>query len=353
MRMLRMRTQVATLLAAAALLLIASTAFADSPRRMPLWPRTEFGFDPASERVTVSFPVEDAEGNYVPDARPNNFVVYEDGVRQRDLHVDIQRAPVTLGILLEHGGRYQTLNEAIWDAVSSSTQMLMDHVSREDELAVWEYGDRLEPIGGLLQGRDALAQALQKVQTPSLSESNLYDALTQTLAELRKLSGRKALLLISSGVDTFSDARLPDVLQRARDANIPVYIVNICKLLQRDVSVNPTANPYGHLNWKRASAALEGIAKATGGRMYVPESTLELPATYDDLMESLRARYVISYQSTTAHRASEPRQVRVDIVDPRTGAPLMLADANGRPVHSSVMVAGTYVPDRAKATATG
>lgn len=349
----RRRTWVATLLAGVALLLIATEAFADSRQSMPSGSRMEVGFDPVSERVSIAVPVEDADGNYIPDARRNNFEVYEDGVRQRDLQVDIERAPVTFGILLEHGGRYQSLNEAIGDAVYSSTQMLMDHVLPQDTVAVWGYGNHLEAIGGFQQGRDALSQTLQKVRTPPLSESNLYDAVNQALTELRKVSGRKAVLLISSGVDTFSDASLPEVLQRVREADIPVYVVNLAKLLQRDISLNPTANPYGHLNWKRANGALAAIAKASGGRMYVPQSTLELPATYDDLMESLRARYVIRYHSATAHQVSAPRQVRVQIVNPHTGAPLMVADTYGRPVHGAVTLAGTYLPDGAQAPATG
>jgi hypothetical protein len=82
MSMLRMRTRAVSLLALATLLLIASTAFADSAQRRLSWPRTEFEFDPASERASISFPVQDTEGNYIPDARRNSFVVYEDGVRQ-------------------------------------------------------------------------------------------------------------------------------------------------------------------------------------------------------------------------------------------------------------------------------
>lgn len=301
-------------------------------------------FDPATHRVTLTLPVQDSRGDYFPAARPENFVVYEDGTRQKDVAVEIQRSPVSLGVVLEYGGRYPSLNEAISGAVSSAVSHLVNDIRQEDTVAVWTYGDSLIPVSGFQRGREGLQHALQTIVTPPLSESNLCDALASALTQMGTAGGRKALLLISSGVDTFSQLRYEDLLARVRDSRVPIYVINLSALLQRYVSFNLASVPYSRLNWKHASSRLAAIAQLSGGHLYGPDSTLELAAVYDDLMESLRARYTLTYHSPAAASVGGLRTVRVELLDPKSGAPLMMADAQGRPVRANITIARTYLP---------
>jgi hypothetical protein len=80
--------------------------------------------------------------------------------------------------------------------------------------------------------------------------------------------------------------------------------------------------------------------------MYSPQSTLDVSGIYDDLMENLRVRYVITYKSTAPPDASSPRIVRVELVDSRTGGPLSIVDASGRPVRSRIVIQKSYDPRR-------
>ncbi|MGG6498350.1 UNVERIFIED_CONTAM: hypothetical protein NY603_36030, partial [Bacteroidetes bacterium 56_B9] len=82
---------------------------------------------------------------------------------------------------------------------------------------------------------------------------------------------------------------------------------------------------------------LQKIAVASGGRLYSPELTLDLGAIYDDLLENIRVRYVISYQSSLDADVNLPRTVKVELVDSRTGGPLKVSDANGRIVPVKVI----------------
>ena len=86
------------------------------------------------------------------------------------------------------------------------------------------------------------------------------------------------------------------------------------------------------------------IAQSSGGRAYFPRTLFDLPATYDDMMENLRVRYVISYKSSTGTDATIPRTIRVELVDPKTGGPLQILDANGKNIRASVIVQESYVP---------
>ena len=78
--------------------------------------------------------------------------------------------------------------------------------------------------------------------------------------------------------------------------------------------------------------------------MYSPETTLDLSGIYDDLMENLRTRYVVSYKSDSDADADLPRTVRIGLVDSRTGKPLKIVDAKGRTVQWQMISEGNYVP---------
>jgi hypothetical protein len=110
------------------------------------------------------------------------------------------------------------------------------------------------------------------------------------------------------------------------------------------VEYSSNAGPYARLDWKRAESELQEIAKASGGRLYSPGSTFDLSGVYDDIMENLRVRYVITYTSTEDRDLSAARTVRIELVDSRTGGPLEIVDANGKLVHSKVFVEDRYMP---------
>jgi hypothetical protein len=74
--------------------------------------RTEIHFDPATQVVTIKMLVQNPRGYFIPNIRRENFAVYENGVRQENASVEIEHAAISLGVLLEYGGRYQALNES-------------------------------------------------------------------------------------------------------------------------------------------------------------------------------------------------------------------------------------------------
>lgn len=304
--------------------------------------RTEIHFDPGTGTVTVKLVVQDPQGYFIPNIRRENFTVYDNGIRQRDATVEIERAPVTVGLLIESGGRYQGLNEALWEAAASAAKQFLDEMGQNDRVAAWKYGDNVEQIADFSQGRATLQAALSSLRTPPASELNFYDALIATLGRMQTQNGRKALVLISSGVDTFSKATYEDALQAARRSGVPIYAINLAVAARSAIlSAN---GPYSRIDWKRAESELRQIATASGGRMYSPQFTFDLSGIFDDLMENLRVRYVITYKPTLDTDANRARTVRIELVDSRTGGPLKIVDANGRPVRWKTLVEASYVP---------
>jgi VWFA-related protein len=268
--------------------------------------------------------------------------VYENGVKQ-NANVDIEHAAVSLGLLFEFGGRAQALNKVIGVQASQAGRQILDTLGPQDKIAVWKYADSVEKLVDFSQGREAVDSLFLSLGTPPFSETNLYDAVINTIDQMHPVNRRKAIVLISSGVDTFSKANYQQAVASAGKSDSPIYVVGTAPSIRLMVEEHDTG-PLARVNWNDAEKKLQEIARASGGRAYFPENTIDLSAIYDDMMENLRVRYVISYKSTSNADLDQPRTVRIELVDPSTGRPLQIVDTNGKPVRAHISIQERYVP---------
>jgi hypothetical protein len=130
-----------------------------------------------------------------------------------------------------------------------------------------------------------------------------------------------------------------------------VYAIALGGLVQRNLM--DSAGPLAKIDWQRAGEQLKTMAKVSGGRTYLREIALDVPAIYDDMMEHLRVRYVLKYVSSNpAAGTGHARTVRVALVDPKTGskagskgeAPLRIVDASGKAITARADLQGSYTP---------
>jgi len=305
---------------------------------------SEIEFTPSSRTVTLKLMVEDRNGYFVPNIRRENFAVYEDGVLQKNATVEIEHAPVTVALLMEFGGRYHELNRVLGTEVPEIGRRLLEVLGRDDKVAVFKYDSKLDTLADSRDGHDRLDAAFDRLTTPGFSEANLYDALSEALNQTRTLTGRKALVVVSSGIDTFSKATYEDVLQLARNVGTPIYTIGLGELLRREASVYGAKAAFAQIDWSAAEKRLEALAKVSGGRAYSPNSIVGIPAVYDDIMENLRLRYVITYVSSNPATSGPPRKIRVALVNPKTGTPLIIRDANGKLIAARLFVQEYYSP---------
>jgi hypothetical protein len=86
--------------------------------------------------VTIKLLVQDPNGYFIANIRRDNFVVYENGIRQQNATVEVEYAPVSLGLLMEFGDRTPALNRELAQVVLRAGEHLVDELSRGDRLAV-------------------------------------------------------------------------------------------------------------------------------------------------------------------------------------------------------------------------
>jgi VWFA-related protein len=306
--------------------------------------RTEIRFDPATGMVTLKLFIQDPNGYFIPNIRRDNFVLFENNVRQSNATVEIEHSPVSLAMLIEYGGRHKALNRDLGLAVKRVGQQILEQLGRQDSISIFRYGNSIEQLVDSSQGDDFIVQSLNSLDgSPEFSETNFYDALAFTLRCMQSVSGRKAILVVSSGNDTFSKIKYDDILRSVKDSDMPIYAIGIGRVLRQANLGGETFGPSMKIDWKRLEDQLIAIAKASGGRAYFPENTFDLTSIYDDIMENLRVRYVITYK-TSATDTQSPRLVRVELTNPKTGGPLEILDARGKVIRASIALQSSYLP---------
>jgi VWFA-related protein len=309
--------------------------------------KTEIRFDPATGIVELKLLVQDPAGYFIPNLHPDNFAVYESGVRQNNASVAIEHPAVSLALVVESGGRYPSLNKALIEEVSAAGRQLLEAVGHEDRVAIWKYADQPALLADFSTDHGKLQPLLYSLQPPGVSEANLFDAAIAVLARMKSVSGRRAVILVSSGLDGFSKAKLEDAVNAAKSSDTPVYAISLGKVLQNAATLFGDETPAARLDWKSAERNLGELARASGGRLYSPSTSVELPPIYDDILENLKVRYVITYKSSTGGDLNVPRKLRVVLIDPKTGGPLQIASGSGKSVQAHVVLEESYIPNKA------
>jgi Ca-activated chloride channel homolog len=308
---------------------------------------SEIKFVPATRTVTLRLQVEDPNGYFLPNIRREHFAVYEDGVRQKNVTVEIEHAPISVALLMEFGGRYLELNKVLGLEVPLIGRELLDGVGQDDKIAAFKYDAKVETLADFNESHEVFDRIFNQLATPAFSEANLYDALLETAHRMRDLSGRKAIIVVTSGLDSFSKAKYQEVAQAAEDSETPIYIIDLDPIARQETAIVGPDAPFAHIDWNAAEKQLEGMAKASGGRAYLLESDAKLPAIYDDIMENLRLRYVITYVSSNPATSGAPRNIRVELINPQTGEPLKIREAGGKLITAKVIVRDSYDPGAA------
>jgi hypothetical protein len=120
-------------------------------------------------------------------------------------------------------------------------------------------------------------------------------------------------VLVTTGIDTFSRATFDDLLARARDARTPIYCLSLADLARNRV-VDASTGPLSRVDWDALEARCTRLADVSGGRAYRGVRAFNAPAIFDDMLERMRLRYVVSYESTDAKPSDQPRQIEVRIL---------------------------------------
>jgi VWFA-related protein len=317
----------------------------EPPPPPPEKPKKIEGMPDYSLRVDVPLVNVDAlittkDGQFVPGLKKDNFRVYEDGVLQSVTNFSQAEAPITAVLLVEFAStNYFFLRDAL-DASYSFANTL----KKDDWVAVVSYDMRPHILCDFTQDKNAVRGALGQLQIPGFAESNLFDALFDTLDRLDRIEGHKYVILVSTGVDTFSKLNLDQIFKKIKSTHdITIFPVSVGGWL-RAMMDNPSHGmgiPTTHMDYLQADNEMNTFAKMTGGRAYFPRFRGELPSIFNDIGADIRNQYSLAYHPTNPKLDGTFRKLKVEIVGP-DGSPLKVRDQHGKDVKYTVIAREGY-----------
>jgi len=273
-------------------------------------------------------------GQFIPQIPPANFRVLEDNVPQQIRKVDMAQAPLTVAMVIEFSARYQNYYSAAWFQTQQLVWTFANSLKPEDYCAVIIYAMKSEILTDFTADKNKVHEALQQLTIPAWHESNMFDALVDTADRMSAIEGRKAILLITTGIDTLSRLTFDQARKRLQEAGVPIYSISLLGL-QLELSSGP------NLNFLQAQNELNTFAKETGGRAFTPKFQGEYPGVFGEVRQALGTQYVITYSPSNRAHDGTFRKIKVEVVDP-SGHPLPIKDQKGKPVKYSIIAKSGY-----------
>jgi VWFA-related protein len=293
-----MRRQIVSLLP---FLTLASTAFAQTatPTSSPQVTGQATAADSQiilNEVNTSRFPLIEIFATVLKDGKPQkglragDFRVREDEVDQGPLNVEAKLPPLSVVIALDNSGSMKPRMKE----TKAAAKELLNYLDSNDSAEVIGFAQQVKILSTMSANRDAAKKAIDS--TSARGNTALYDALYASIDAVKGRPGRKAVVLLSDGVDDngvgkqLSKHSIDEVIGYARQVNVPLYAIGIGTEVD--------------------SALLANIAQSTGALSFLTPKPEELKSLYDRIGEQLAGQYLITYNSNLPGDGS-PHQVQV------------------------------------------
>jgi VWFA-related protein len=263
-------------------------------------------FHSAIALTTVSATVIDRTGHLVRELPRDAFEVYEDGELQQISQFTNERVPASLAMLLDVSD--SMFGRRIADARAAIQDFITGLLDPADEFSILAFNHQQHLLTGWTADRAVAARVLAPVR-PTGSTA-MYDAILATLplVESRRRQ-RAALLLITDGADTASDATLREVRAALLRTDAFVYAIAI-----------EATSPYP-INHPVAASALREITDQSGGSTRVVQSSEAVITALSEIADELNSQYLIGYTSPKANDGKfHSIRVRVRATDHRVRA---------------------------------
>jgi len=297
--------------------------------------------------VNVDVSVTTKDGQFIPGLKQGNFRVLEDGVQQQVTHFNVSKAPITAVLLIEFANTsYIFMRDAL-----EASYAFAGSLKKDDWVAVSYYDMLPHILVDFTQDKHAVLGALNQLRIPGFSETNVFDALYDTLDRLDRVEGKKYIILVTTGVDTFSKLTLDKILKKVKDTpNVTIFPISVGFMLREYCETHPSGYcrnthgvgiPVGHMDYLQADNEMRTFASMTGGRAYFPRFQAEYSEEFQDISNDIRNQYTLSYAPTNAKLDGTYRKLKVEVVGP-DGGPLKVTDQKGKNVKIDVVARDGY-----------
>lgn len=312
-----------------------------------------------AEKVTISTNIVNVDavvyqkksGQIVTGLKKENFALFADGVQQKITNFSTPEAPITVAMVVEYSkwseifGYYGSggYDPGTYDVIRPMAMFLSQFIKPpNDYVSVVAFDMRPTPLTDFTNDPGRINQVINLLlrNSPAFRETNLFDALKFTLiggrgdsvvldnskTEKSDYSGlanvqgrRRAVILVASGIDTFSKINYGDARKILQNAGVPVYIIGTAGLFKKKYGDNLPATDGlsgmpGRMTFLQAENTLNTFAKETGGAYYPYTFEGELPKILGSINALLRNQYSLAFNPGDVHDGKQHKiTVRVDV----------------------------------------
>jgi len=289
--------------------------------------------------VNVDVVVTDNQGGFVTGLKKGNFRILEDGVPQEITNFAPTEAPITMVLLMEFSKlgyeyyAYQSRDYAAW---------FLDFLGKDDYVAVVSFDLKSRIEVDFTKNKMEIQNHLARMYFPGFREANLFDAVLDTLDRLQDVKGKKSMLILGSGCDTFSKHTLDDTLKRLQQTDTTIFAVGVARdffelfdarggLPEGYCGEFAPIGGAARVAYYQAENQLRAFAEKTGGRAWFPRFTGEMPNVFRDVAAHMRNQYSLGYSPANRTRDGKFRKIKVEVLG-NDGQPLTLLDQKGKKV---------------------
>lgn len=303
----------------------------DTSKPEKINPNNVYTLTTATNLVNVDVMVVDSSGSPLHNLDKKNFQLYDDGVPQAITNFGTGEAPMTICMLIEFANRS-------WPYLVIALRYSYDFLNvihAKDWVAVVSFDMRTQILTDFTQDRMEVRSGLDQLRMPGFSESNLYDALAFVLDRMKEVHGRKAVVAVVTGVDTFSKLTYDQCLKIVRASDTPIYPISILEFMT-------IRSPRGdNITTLQAENALKTMASYSGGQAYFPRFEQEVPSDYEQIAQQLRMQYSLGFVPTDVTKDGRFHKLKVAVVDEQ-GNPLTIFNEKGKKVKYHIVARDGY-----------
>jgi VWFA-related protein len=285
--------------------------------------------------VNLDVLVTTKDGQFIPGLHKENFKILEDGTEQKVSNFTQNgEAPITAVLLVEFAS---TSYSFMVDALNAS-YAFANTLKKNDWVAVISYDMKPYILADFTQDKRAVYGALNQLRMPGFAETNLFDAVFDTLDRLDRIEGKKYIILVTTGVDSFSKLTLDKILKKIKSTkDTTIYPISVGFALRNYCEVHRCGYIHGmgipvdQMDYLQADNEMKTFASLTGGKAYFPRFDGELSGIFNEIGADLRNQYTIAYHPTNTKLDGTYRKIKVELQAP-DGGPLKVHDQKGKDV---------------------
>ncbi len=295
--------------------------------------------------VNVDVSVLDDKNHFIPGIPAGNFRVLEDGVPQQVSQFGQGEAPMTICMVIEFSGRFQAFWTSGWYETLQASYGFLETLKPDDNVAVVAFDLRTTILSDFSPDKRKAEEAMARLRIPGFSESNVFDALTDMADRMQNIEGRKAILYIGSGIDTFSKITFDQTRRKLQEAAVPIYTISTLQAA-RIIAEGYGMGPIQNMTFLQADNEMRTFAKETGGMAFFPRFYGEYPSVFRQIENSLKSQYALAYHPTNTARDGKFRRIKVELINPETNEPLRIKNEKGKPIKYQVVAKAGYKAPR-------